>query len=364
MNRKYAEYIIDALRKGGVRPELFSEVIDWLTDPENKRTVDETLKQHWHQIGYAETTRTYEAMASVRSELGLGPQSRRKGYRPEPEVLYDVMSDPMLNPGAIHYRHEPRPQRRNIRPRKRPISLKRRIGRIAAIFFPLAFIAGFAWLQLNDKTTDSGIITYTTGMAEHKRVLLPDSTEVMLNANSTLAYTGHRHTTLSGEAHFKVKSNPQDPFYLATEAVDVKVTGTEFNIEAYPGSSNTTVELFEGRLELTAGGTTQRVREGSQYRYDHTTNEIARSSTESTVPKWIGKALSSEKRTLPEIFNLVGWYYTVHIKTEGAIDSTSIYGLGLTGEETINDILYMLRSVSEYAFTYEIESDTVTIRAN
>lgn len=65
-------------------------------------------------------------------------------------------------------------------------------------------------------------------------IILDDSTEVTLNANSQLSYPVKflgetRRVTLKGEAYFKVKKGSK-PFIVNTDDISVKVYGTEFNI--------------------------------------------------------------------------------------------------------------------------------------
>ena len=74
--------------------------------------------------------------------------------------------------------------------------------------------------------------------------LLPDSTTVFLNAESRLRFPdrfvpgSERIVYLSGEAYFDVKRDPRSPFLVCLEHSAVKVTGTSFNVKAYPDDTN------------------------------------------------------------------------------------------------------------------------------
>jgi Fe2+-dicitrate sensor, membrane component len=79
-------------------------------------------------------------------------------------------------------------------------------------------------------------------------VNLPDNSKVWLNAGSSLKYPtrftkGSRKVTLQGEAFFEVESDPENPFTVHTARVDVRATGTAFNVEAYPKDSMTSVTM-------------------------------------------------------------------------------------------------------------------------
>lgn len=68
-------------------------------------------------------------------------------------------------------------------------------------------------------------------------IILSDQTEVFLNAGSKLIYPEEfsgdtREVTFSGEGYFKVaKSN--HPFIVHTDSSDIRVYGTEFNVNTY-----------------------------------------------------------------------------------------------------------------------------------
>ena len=87
-------------------------------------------------------------------------------------------------------------------------------------------------------------------------ITLPDGSSVQLNANSTLSYPGSfgkskREVELDGEAFFDVAHDKQHPFIVHTHQMDIQVTGTRFNVDAYnlPGRKTRTW-LEEGGINL------------------------------------------------------------------------------------------------------------------
>lgn len=88
------------------------------------------------------------------------------------------------------------------------------------------------------------------------RLTLEDGTTIQLNAASELLFPTHfkkhiRQVKLKGEACFKVKSNPESPFYVLLGMLNVEVTGTTFNIKAYETGETTRITLLEGRVQRT-----------------------------------------------------------------------------------------------------------------
>lgn len=93
--------------------------------------------------------------------------------------------------------------------------------------------------------------------------LLPDSTTVFLNAESRLRFPdrfvpgSERIVYLSGEAYFDVKRDPRSPFLVCLEHSAVKVTGTSFNVKAYPDDTNEATTLISGTVSMGIGTTEQ-----------------------------------------------------------------------------------------------------------
>ena len=93
------------------------------------------------------------------------------------------------------------------------------------------------------------------------KVILPDGSEVWLNAESTIEFpstflSGERRVTLEGEAYFKVAHDQEAPFVVSTKGMDVRVLGTEFNLKSY-ATSPTHVALVEGSVEVLRPGADQ-----------------------------------------------------------------------------------------------------------
>ncbi len=89
------------------------------------------------------------------------------------------------------------------------------------------------------------------------RVVLPDSSVVWLNASSSLRFptrfNGHtRNVYLTGEAYFEIAKDKSKPFIVNTDKIAVTVTGTKFNVKAYPDEVYTRTTLVEGGVRLTA----------------------------------------------------------------------------------------------------------------
>ena len=102
------------------------------------------------------------------------------------------------------------------------------------------------------------IFEYKTGFEQVATVFLPDSSKVILNANSSIKMwtTGwlkkKREMTLTGEANFNIKklssSGRHHKLLVHTNSGTIEVTGTIFNV--FSRGSKTKVYLKEGGIKL------------------------------------------------------------------------------------------------------------------
>lgn len=88
------------------------------------------------------------------------------------------------------------------------------------------------------------------------RVELADGTIVYLNSGSTLRFPNSfngmktRNVELIGEGNFSVAKNSSQPFIVDVQKLLIKVLGTTFNVDAYPGNADIKIALVEGSIQL------------------------------------------------------------------------------------------------------------------
>jgi transmembrane sensor len=133
---------------------------------------------------------------------------------------------------------------------------------------------GLSYQLSNNKTQQWSTLVIPPKL--NYRIVLSDGTQVWLNSASNLrfpfAFTGAtREVYLDGEAFFKVAKNAAHPFIVHTDQTDVKVLGTQFNVNTYK-TNVTTTSLVEGSV-TTAGKNNQKLllRPGYQAVYAPTT---------------------------------------------------------------------------------------------
>lgn len=175
--------------------------------------------------------------------------------------------------------------------------------------------------QISTKATDdyrTRINKLTTPRGGEFKIVLEDSTEVWLNAESQLIYpdnfnTGDRRVTLTGEAYFKVAKDSLRPFYVKSGDMTVRVYGTEFNIHAYTEDKQIYTTLVSGSIALQPldGSKAELVlTPGHQaifHKKDFSTS--IRSVDTQAATSWHTGRFSFEEQTLAQIMRtLARWY--------------------------------------------------------
>jgi len=138
---------------------------------------------------------------------------------------------------------------------------RRKVALSLALVLAVVVGGGIVWRSMPGRSRSAEaaaggrLVTQATHRSEYKHLVLPDSTQVWLNAASTLEFPesfgkGQRKVVLTGEAFFDVKRAEQMPFIIYTGKVSTEVLGTAFNIKAYPDMERITVAVRQGKVKV------------------------------------------------------------------------------------------------------------------
>jgi len=217
----------------------------------------------------------------------------------------------------------------------KPLQKRRRAPRLVIAACLLLVAGAVGWLVYKPGRSTptpavAALTKKTTERSEYKYVLLPDSTQVWLNASSTLEFPDHfnagkREVNLSGEAYFDVKHADKTPFIIHTGHISTTVLGTAFNIKAYPDRKNIIVSVSRGKVKvsyndalvatLTRG---QQVKVTSEYN-----TSVEKKIAPAEVAAWQKGNMSYEDEALEDIIADLERLYNVNIR----IDNASIRSL-------------------------------------
>jgi transmembrane sensor len=138
---------------------------------------------------------------------------------------------------------------------------KKKLIRVLPIAIFLLVAAGAFWIFTGTGKKEpmiTAVRSLTKKFTERKEqqyLLLPDSTQVWLNAASSLEFPdkfkeNKREVYLTGEAFFDVKQADNFPFLIHTKNVTTTVVGTAFNIKAYPDQKVIIVSVSRGKVKV------------------------------------------------------------------------------------------------------------------
>lgn len=198
-----------------------------------------------------------------------------------------------------------------------------------------------------------------TQFAERSEVVLPDNSEIVLNAGSRVSYSAkkwdnERNVALKGEAFFKVAKGKK--FTVSTEQGTVAVLGTQFNVENREGFFEVT--CFEGLVSVTFDGVETKLPAGSSFMaINGQVMDIAAPTT--SQPTWINNESSFERIPLSYVLNELERQYNIEVNTEN-VDKNLLF----TGTFSNTDLKMALKSISTPSrMNYKIEGDNVLFYA-
>jgi transmembrane sensor len=220
-------------------------------------------------------------------------------------------------------------------------------------------MAGAIWF-IREKTLHTGsqnafsVTKKSTDRSESKFLLLEDSTQVWLNAASSIEYPDQFNATkrevfLTGEAFFDVMHADKIPFIIHTGDVSTTVLGTAFNIKAYPGSKNITVSVSRGKVQVSRkDGWTTTLTVGQQVKLEEEKKNVhEKSIPTSDVAAWQQGTIVYDDETLEDIIADLQRVYNVSISIEDPALHSQKISTSFKKEIGIEQALHVLCRLTE-----------------
>ena len=218
-----------------------------------------------------------------------------------------------------------------------------RVVQIAAsilILFGLSFF-------LNSYRTVK-VVTDNTGI---KQIVLPDSSLIYLNKNSSISYAKafkKSNVILNGEAFFEVKKQNGKPFIVKSKNTYTKVLGTSFNIKSRKENSDIVqLSLFTGKVEFSDKKKEKLVLlyPNQQVLFNKRNDDIVITEIKNkNILAWKTGKLIFKNNTLDEVSQTLSDIYDIKFK----VTNEKIYDLKVTCEfnnKKIEDILNDLQII-------------------
>jgi transmembrane sensor len=187
----------------------------------------------------------------------------------------------------------------------------------------------------NTDTQEGEILknTISTPKGGQYKVILPDGTQVLLNAATSLVYPTsfngiERLVELNGEAYFEVAKNKDKPFKVRSGIQTVEVLGTHFNVNAYDDEDAIRTTLIEGSVKVSREGSSGVIVPGQQAivtRLPGGTVTKRNVNVEKEIA-WRNGTFSFENDDIKSVMRSISRWYDVDVNYKGNVDDLDFTG--------------------------------------
>lgn len=204
---------------------------------------------------------------------------------------------------------------------------------------------------------------------ESREVILPDGSQVWVDAGSLLVYpkdftdTDTRTVYLTGEASFTVHKNKEKPFIVKTTYLDVQALGTVFTVSSYPSDLCTSTILEKGcvRVSVRTGKHEPAIlKPNERLVYSHTAHTMTVGPVDARLYKMERNGyLIYENVSFSHLMASLERKYNVTIHYNSQKYADEYYNVKFAPHETLEDVLGVLQQL--IGIHYKVKENVVFI---
>ena len=199
--------------------------------------------------------------------------------------------------------------------------------------------------------------TIRTPRGGQYKVVLPDQTEVWLNAMSSIRFptrfTGaERSVEITGELYFDVTHDASRPFWVQVGDQTIQVLGTEFDVKAYADEEDIRTTLVAGSVRVVTASSQVRIEPGQQAILDQYARLSVTSVDIDQVTAWKNGIFQFWNTDLKESMRQLSRWYDVNVTYLNEQEGTSFTGF-ISRDVTISNVLQMLEEAGNIKFGLE-----------
>lgn len=190
---------------------------------------------------------------------------------------------------------------------------------------------------------------------ENFKLILPDGTKVWLNATSSLSYPvvfsgEERKVILTGEAYFEVTHNSKKPFKVIAAHTEIVVTGTHFNVSAYPDDATISTTLLEGGVNIWRGKNKHQLKPGFEALTYRNNEEIKEQVADTeNVLAWRNGYFIFDDENVREVMKKVARWYDIEVTFKYRYQ-TKRFGGTFPKSANVDELLKDLESLGNMRF--------------
>ena len=243
------------------------------------------------------------------------------------------------------------------------------LWRAAAVIIPLLAIT-LAWYDVSSMLgggllSENRTVSESTVLGEKKILVFQDGTKIHMNSEAVVKYPEHwglrkREIALEGEAYFEVSKDSRRPFTVDIYGTVIKVTGTSFNVKAYPDDDLIDIVLTDGAITFEAEDREYALKPSERLTYsksDKSVN-ISTMSHPDNASIWTKNILMFRNDSLQDVTEILGrWYGIRFIITDDSLLSRTF--TFKTIQIPVRELLDEMEYISDLRF--EMKGDTVIV---
>ncbi len=234
---------------------------------------------------------------------------------------------------------------------KKPVKKLHLLNPFLKIASVLVIAFGLYYIIFNNPITQ-----VETAAGEKITVELPDASQVVLNALSSIEYNPEkwnekRSLHLNGEAYFKVAKGKK--FDVVTESGVVTVVGTQFNVKQRPNFFE--VKCFEGKVSVSSDTIKRILHPGQTYRISN--QKFSEGTTTATTPKWADNMSDFESVPFKEVLEELERQYNIKIINKN-VNVDRLFTGGFVHHDLENALISITQPMN---MTFELSSSNRVI---
>ena len=198
------------------------------------------------------------------------------------------------------------------------------------------------------------------------KVRLADGTLVYLNSATRMKYPvkfdeKERKVYLSGEAYFEVAKDPERPFFVEMEGVEVRVYGTSFNVNTHQEGNIQTV-LVKGSIgvKVLSSGMESVIRPGQMAEFKQGNTKVdVKDVNVAVYTDWKDGIFRFENQRLEDILAVLSNWYDMNVFYQ----TVSVKELHFSGYmERYKDVSVILEAINlSTGVTFSIQGKTIIV---
>lgn len=241
---------------------------------------------------------------------------------------------------------------------------------VAIYIVPLLMLSFAIYFYMEAKMNplaNASLIEYFVPAGKRGMVVLPDSSRVWLNSGSVFIYPSSfkgevREVYLSGEGYFEVEKQAAKTFVVKSRLMDVEVTGTRFDLAAYPESERVTTTLEQGAVRVRLKNTektTYGLTPDEQLVYNvHTGRVDVKQVVSADYSDWREGGLFFDNHSLKEIISILERTYGIKVHLKTSVYNDNRLTIHFNKNESIENVLMLLKELIP-GINYQIAGEDI-----